>query len=374
MARQNASLKLKCKGEYMKTLQINTTNSLSEVSVNFDGTMFSNAVSSPYSEHIMQTLQKTLDDAGAELSDIDAFGAVTGPGSFTGIRIGMAVLKGLVCGTNKPCVSINSFELVSYNIKSNDFIVVLDSGNADAYYAIFKDKQVAEIGFGRAENILSFAKVQGLKVYCSDAEHEKFADFTDIEKVYVQPNTLALIVSEKAKRGEFTPIEKLSPVYIKLSQAEIGLEQKMKENLSFSVATQNDANALEVIDKQCFSGTECYSAKSFLEELTEKSKHYIVAKFGELVIGYVGIQKLGDDLNLLKIAVLPQYRKLGVGFKLMELTFDFKKQNNIQNYFLEVRESNQSAIKLYQKFGFKTQNVREKYYDGNENALVMFAK
>lgn len=358
----------------MKTLSINTTNTLSEVNVDIDGKYFSNAVQSPYSEHIMQTLQTTLTEASTELCDIDAFGVVTGPGSFTGIRIGMAVIKGLICGTNKPCVAINSFELVAYNINDNNFVVLLDSGNVDAYYAIFKNHSVAEIGFGTIENILSFASQNGLKTYCSESEKEKFSQHESINKVCISPNTLSMIIRQKAEKCEFTAIEKLSPVYIKLSQAEIGLEQKMKENLSFSDATQNDVNALEVIDKQCFSGIESYSAKSFLGELNENSKHYFVARYAELVIGYVGVQKLGDDLNLLKIAVLPQYRKLGVGFKLMELTFDFKKQNDIQNYFLEVRESNQSAIKLYSKFGFKTKSVREKYYDGKEDALVMFAK
>ena len=83
---------------------------------------------------------------------------------------------------------------------------------------------------------------------------------------------------------------------------------------------------------------------------------------------------LGDELNLLKLAVLPQYQKLGVGFKLMEKSFDFKKDKNLSNYFLEVSENNQKAIKLYQKFGFKTKSVREKYYSDGSNALIMFSK
>ena len=82
----------------MKTLAINTTNSFSEVCVENNEQHISNAVPSPYSEHIMSTLQKTLQDASLTFADVDAVGVVTGPGSFTGIRIGMAVLKGLMCG------------------------------------------------------------------------------------------------------------------------------------------------------------------------------------------------------------------------------------------------------------------------------------
>ena len=148
----------------------------------------------------------------------------------------------------------------------------------------------------------------------------------------------------------------------------------MKEHLSFRDATIGDENALSIIDKQCFDGHEKYDEKSFEEELSEKSKHYYVALYDNLVIGYVGVQILGEELNLLKIAVLPQYRKLGVGFKLMSHTFDYRKQNQLTNYFLEVKDNNESAKKLYQKFGFKTKSTRKSYYDDGTDALVMFTK
>ena len=189
-------------------------------------------------------------------------------------------------------------------------------------------------------------------------------DYKDLIKVEVDKNSLASICYLKAQKNELITLEKLSPIYIKLSQAEIGLEQKMKENLSFREATLVDAEALSIVDEQCFQeGSERYSKYSFEGELTEKSKKYFVALYGNLVIGYVGVQTLGDDLNLLKIAVLPQYQKLGVGFKLMEISFEYRKNQKLTNYFLEVRENNKKAIKLYQKFGFKTQSIREKYYD-----------
>ena len=358
----------------MKTLAINTTNSFAEISVNIDGNIFSNAIKSPYSENIMTALQKTLSDSQITLQDIDAFGVVTGPGSFTGIRIGMSVLKGVLCGLNKPCVAINSFELVSYNINDNNFVVLLDSGNSDSYYAIFDNKKVLETGFGEVETIKEFATKNNIKVYYASEESQKFGGYENLNAVDVDKNTLSKIVFEKTEKNEFTSIETLSPVYIKLSQAEIGLEKQMKEHLHFETANNVDVNMLEIVDKQCFDEYERYSQNMFLEELNEKTKHYIVAKYDELVIGYVGVQHIADELTLLKIAVLPQYRKLGVGFKLMEKTFDFKKQNNIEKYFLEVRESNKDAIKLYQKFGFKTQSKREKYYDGVEDAVVMIAK
>ena len=359
----------------MKILAINTSGSNGEICLIHDSKMYSKKLQSPYSEHIAGDTMNILELAGLNVDDIDTFGVVTGPGSFTGIRIGMAFLKGILSALDKKCIAINSFELVSYNISESNFVVILDSGNTDAYYAIFKDKKVLEIGFGTVEKVYEFAKKQDLKVYFSSFESDKFDSFDNLTKVDINDDTLAKLVCKRAEQNDFTTLEKLSPIYIKLSQAEIGLEQKMKENLSFRVAEKNDINALEVVDEQCFEkGTERYSSKSFEGELLEPSKHYIVALYQNLVIGYIGVQRLGDELNLLKIAVLPQYQKLGVGFKLMELSFEYKRQNNLQNYFLEVREDNQNAIRLYQKFGFKTKSKREKYYSDGTDALVMFAK
>ncbi len=358
----------------MKILAINTTNAFGEICINNDGIITKAQIQNPYSEHIMNSLQSIMENCNLSINDIDAFGIVTGPGSFTGIRIGMSVLKGLLCGIKRPLVSINAFDLISHNIQDKNYVVVLDSGNSDCYYAICENKVAMEMQFGNVEDILKFANQNGLKVYFNKDEFEKFGEYSELVPVEIDKNTLANIVFEKAKNNDFITIEKLSPIYIKLSQAEIGLEKQMKEHLSFAVANQNDVSMLEVIDKQCFDEYERYSANMFLEEVTEKTKRYFVAKYDDLIIGYVGLQNVSDELSLLKIAVLPQYRKLGVGFKLMELSFDFKKECNANSYFLEVRESNESAIKLYQKFGFKVQGKRENYYDGKETAIVMVAK
>ena len=359
----------------MKVLAINTSNAFGEISLREDKKYIKFKIENPYSENIMTSLQILLEKNNITLNDIDTFGIVTGPGSFTGIRIGMAALKGILCGIQKKCVSINSFELLSYNIKDNNFVVLLDSGNDDCYYAIFKDKKIAELGFEKVENIVSFAQKDNIKAYFSLLEKDKFSYCKNLTQVNIKENTLIDLCYQKAENGDYTPIEKLSPIYIKLSQAEIGLEKKIKEGLKFRTANILDAEALSIVDEQCFAeGSERYSQKSFKEEIEEPSKHYIVALYQNLVIGYVGLQKLGDELNLLKLAVLPQYQKLGIGHKLMELSFDYKNKNDIKTYFLEVKENNAKAIKLYQKFGFKTESKREKYYDDGQNALIMFCR
>lgn len=357
----------------MKILAINTTNKLAEVVCKNQDKIYKCKMDSSFSEHIMPSVFDVLNKSKLSVDQIDCFGIVTGPGSFTGIRIGMAVLKGMLCAVNKNCVAVNSFDLISYNIKDNKFIVLLDSGNAEHYYAIFDSGECKEYGFSKIDNLKEFAEKNNLKIYYSSSERSVFEGF-NLTSVDVEEDTLIKLIEQKAGKKNYTNINQLSPVYIKQSQAEIGLLQDINQNVKYRVAELSDVNALAIIDEQCFDGYEKYNEQTFIDELNLSDRHYIVATHKNLVVGYVGLWQTGDDLNLLKIAVLPQFRKLGIGFNLMQMASDYRKQKGLDKYFLEVRENNEKAIKLYKKFGFKTLNIRERYYSDGENCLVMFAK
>ena len=358
----------------MNILAINTTGKFAEIVCKNQTATNRVKMENAFSEHIMPCIFDCLNKSKLTIEQTDCFGLVTGPGSFTGIRIGMAVLKGIVCATSKKIVAVNSFELISYNIKDTDFLVLLDSGNFEHYYAIFKEHKCQEYGFSKIENLQKFAKENGLKIYYSSAEKSVFENYNDVNCVDVDENSLINLIEQKAKEQNFTAINELSPIYIKQSQAEVGLMQDINQNVKYRLADINDANALSIIDEQCFDGYEKYSEQTFVDELSLSDRHYIVATHKNLVVGYVGLWQTGNDLNLLKIAVLPQFRKLGLGFNLMQKASDYRSQQGLDKYFLEVRENNEKAIKLYKKFGFKTVDVRKKYYADGENCLVMFAK
>lgn len=76
-------------------------------------------------------VEKFITECGAKWSDLTAIGVVTGPGSFTGIRLGIAYAKGLAMGLNIPVVPINAFEL--YLAATPDAFVAIDSGRGDFF-------------------------------------------------------------------------------------------------------------------------------------------------------------------------------------------------------------------------------------------------
>ena len=112
-----------------------------------------------------------------------------------------------------------------------------------------------------------------------------------------------------------------------------------------------------------------HSKNSILKELNTKIFKYFVAKIDNKVIGFISFSHT-LDIEIEAIAVDVYYTNKGVATLLLNKCFEFAKQNNIKNIFLEVRESNQKAINLYIKNGFYKTNSRERYYDNLEDAII----
>ena len=129
----------------MRILAISTTNINSYVALKNNDLIDIKNVVDKQSEKLLSTIDEVLTENNISLKDIDCFAVNVGPGSFTGIRIGLATIKAFLFSQNKPCVVLNSFDLVSYNILDKDFIVIVDSGNKDFYYAIYKNGKIVEL-------------------------------------------------------------------------------------------------------------------------------------------------------------------------------------------------------------------------------------
>lgn len=91
-----------------------------------------------------------------------------------------------------------------------------------------------------------------------------------------------------------------------------------------------------------------------------------------VITGYAGFWTILDEIHLGNIAVLPQFRKMGIGKKLMEYIILFAKNKDINGITLEVNSKNTAAIALYESLNFKTYGKRKNYYGENEDALIMW--
>lgn len=137
--------------------------------------------------------------------------------------------------------------------------------------------------------------------------------------------------------------------------------------MNFSECDITDAADIKKTEDASFS--DAWSINAVLEELS--SEHTICVKASDdgEIAGYAILSFVADEGELLKIAVLPEKRKKGIGQALLNLALEMVFDRGVQSVFLEVREKNKAARTLYEKNGFEQIGVRKKYY-GDDNAVL----
>jgi ribosomal-protein-alanine N-acetyltransferase len=112
---------------------------------------------------------------------------------------------------------------------------------------------------------------------------------------------------------------------------------------------------------------------AFRQELqTNRLAHYMVVRSGNETVAYGGLWLLVDEAHITTFAVLPEWRRRGIGGRLMVALMDLALRLKARVMTLEVRLSNRPARALYASFGFKPVGVRPRYYsDNGEDALIM---
>ena len=133
---------------------------------------------------------------------------------------------------------------------------------------------------------------------------------------------------------------------------------------------ETDAHEFAVIDEECFSVP--WSEKSFEDEYKNDIAIYFSARSDGKCVGYAGFWQVSGEGDITNVAVLEDFRRMGIGSLLMEAVIDKSKKLGLSIITLEVRSSNISAQGLYKKYGFEVIGVRKRYYsDNNEDALIM---
>lgn len=147
----------------------------------------------------------------------------------------------------------------------------------------------------------------------------------------------------------------------------------LTENEIFVMSKSDIADVLE-IERASFPSP--WSRSGFEDILTrEYSRAYVIkGTYGERfrVIGYICLWMFLDEMHILNLAIHSEFRRQGLGKKLIEYAVNLAQTRGIRWATLEVRQSNHPAITLYKKMGFKSVRLRPRYYiDNREDALVM---
>lgn len=117
-----------------------------------------------------------------------------------------------------------------------------------------------------------------------------------------------------------------------------------------------------------------WTKADFEKEINEnKMAKYFVAIIDGKVVGYAGLWHVVNEGHVTNVAVLEEYRRLGIGAAFMDKFIELARELEMIGITLEVRISNMAAQKLYTKYGFKPEGFRKKYYqDTGEDAVIMW--
>ena len=145
----------------------------------------------------------------------------------------------------------------------------------------------------------------------------------------------------------------------------------MKTAVDIRALTLSDLNDIEEIEHRSYDTP--WSRSMFAGELAKPASLCLGAFEGEQLGGYLIVSRYVDAWHIMNIAVSPDFRRRGVATALLERLFELTDDRSRRGYTLEVRVSNDGAIRLYERLGFTARGIRRGYYtDNREDALIMW--
>ncbi|MBQ9847832.1 MAG: tRNA (adenosine(37)-N6)-threonylcarbamoyltransferase complex dimerization subunit type 1 TsaB [Clostridia bacterium] len=182
-----------------------------------------------HSETLLPLLENAMKQYGVSPSDVDLYAVSAGPGSFTGVRIGAATVKGLAFTEKKPCVSVSALEAMARSVGRGYVCPVMDARRDQFYTALFKDgKRITEDSALAAGDIISMLDGKGEITICGDGR-DKFLSLCE-NTVHIFPASdaatdqnalsVALCGYDAFVSGGAIAPEELKPVYLRMPQAE----------------------------------------------------------------------------------------------------------------------------------------------------------
>lgn len=177
-----------------------------------------------HSETLMINVDKFLCENQVQLNDIDVFANVSGPGSFTGIRIGLAVVKAFAYAKAKPIVNINIFEILQKYVKNG--VILMECTSTTLYYGVIEKGKLMRYGVVDRDKIHDVV-VDG-QVFVLEGEHIDVPDAYKINVIDTYGNIANNQIHNAVLEKKF--VKNPQPFYIQLSQAERMLMEKESSN------------------------------------------------------------------------------------------------------------------------------------------------
>lgn len=383
----------------MKILSIDTSSSICSVAILEDTKIIKemhNFSEKEHSETLMPMIDELFKTTNLSLDNIGLIACSVGPGSFTGIRIGIATVKAFADAKNIPVVGVNSLEAMAYLGVSQkgdgEYVSILDARNDNVYFAIYKMKkgqfsiyknpeamQISE-AITYIDNLklpiyflgdivnADLARIEQL--YLSRVSIEK-ANSEDVNKHEYLTNVgplaigVALAGLNRYKNGIYGNSNSLTPMYLRKPQAQRQKEGK-SDDISILEMSYTDLENIK-LNYSMFPNIWEYDV---LQDDYNDSK-YIVIKQNEEIYGFAGFRTIFEEMEIMNIVTKVDERNQGFASNMLSYILRYAHNHEMEKINLEVNENNLPAIKLYKTYGFQVVGKRNKYYKDGGNAILM---
>lgn len=408
--RRHAS-KGRVKAEYniavMIVLAVETVSREGSVALWRDGTCYAHRgqPSRTHAERLPGELLSLLDCHNLTLADVDVFAVVTGPGSFTGLRVGVATVQGLALAGHRQVVGIPTLEalVTTWRLECDEdaqVVACLDGPRGDVFVAAF------DIAAGRPIDecptlLAPGAAIPQEAVEWMDATVSRdrrlvlvgsgamryvdiFRDRFPAAEIVDAPRPLAeaaavLAAGRVTQAG--TP-HALRPVYLRRADVAMPRERSARAPSPHPAAdvyvigrasTAADFDAVEILQRKTFTNPWGAEAIRWELEHTDVARLYLLHEPAGEAVAYCACWVIFDELHINSLAVDPAWRRRGMARRLLRHVMAEAVADGAASATLEVRASNEAARKLYEGLGFRVEGVRREYYrDPREDALILW--
>jgi ribosomal-protein-alanine N-acetyltransferase len=335
------------------------------------------------------------------VQDVDLYAVLAGPGSFTGLRVGMAAIQGLALATGKLVVPVPTFDALALAWIADTapppgtiLGLCLDGQRGDVFYATIEvpagaGVEVSTPAVGKPdEAAAAFARQaagRALHVVGNGGRRYQEVFLARLSGVAIgEPASplaaeSARVAAQHPDRG--VRPHALRPLYVRRPDAEIARDRARGTSLAglpigwtvTRASGADDLSAVESLQKRAF--TNAWGAESIRWELenTDVARLYLMRDATGIVVGYCACWMVFDELHINSLAVDEPWRRRGLARVLLRSVIGDAVASGARAATLEVRQSNAAARALYEGLGFRVEGVRRDYYQQpREDALILW--
>ncbi|WP_058985128.1 tRNA (adenosine(37)-N6)-threonylcarbamoyltransferase complex transferase subunit TsaD [Hugonella massiliensis] len=363
---------------------------------------------------LLPAIDDLLARRGIGRSSIDAVACGRGPGSFTGVRICIATAKGIASALGAPLIGVSTLDAVAWQLQKGgargEALVVADAMRKEVYPVRYRLSDEGAVRLEPDRVVKAVEEAAALPV--NDAlliAGDALTKYVDLfahagalapEDAWTPEGAGLLACVQAAWRaGDVDPFDArrhdpalVLPVYTRLSDAEENERTRLAshdardlrtgvqhagsatidhaggiEYRPLDAAHAEDVGAMEA----AVMGSDAWSVSSVLDDLPRKDRTWWAAFDGEALVGYAGGWIVDGQLQILKVACDPAYRRLGIARTLLAQLASDARDLGATECTLEVRVSNAGAQGLYRALHLRDVGTRPRYYSDGEDALIM---